>query len=279
MKKQIYALTDYKNNFGSKWGSIPYRSGFNKDLLRKHFNKFGWDIKFIQFKNVSFNDDWENKIVIYTSSEEKGLYYKSYIEDIILGLGRVGAIVIPRYDFLRSNNNKVYMEILREKLLGKELSGISSYLYGTLEELRRDLTERKIQFPCVLKTAGGAMSRGVYLANNTKDLLRYAKRISRTFHCFHEAKEIFRSKKYKGYQKESKFQHKFIVQNFIPELINDWKILIFGNHYYVLNRGIKVNDFRASGSGYNYFAGSESRITNEMLNFLKWLYNKFYHSG
>ena len=51
----------------------------------------------------------------------------------------------------------------------------------------------------------------------------------------------------------SKFRKKFLVQNFIPGLKNDWKVLVYGDKLYTLNRSTRKNDFRASGSGlFNY---------------------------
>ena len=45
------------------------------------------------------------------------------------------------------------------------------------------------------------------------------------------------------------FGSKIVIQNFIPGLKEDWKVLIFGNKFYVINRKTRPNDFRASGSG------------------------------
>lgn len=273
--KKIYALTDYKNHFGSKWKSNPYRSGYDKELLKKYFNKYGFDIEFSQFNRVDFRDDfWKNKAVIYTSSEEIGLYYKSFIEDIVLSLERKGAILLPKYDFLRANNNKVYMELLREDLLGEELSGNRSNYYGTFEELQKDISENKLAFPCVIKRAAGSMSRGVYLAKNKEEVLKFAKIISNTKNLKVGLKEKMRMKKHPGYRPESGYQNKFIVQSFIPGLTNDWKVIIYGNHYYILKRGIKDNDFRASGSHYNYKAGSKSEFPLHMIDTIEKIYNK-----
>lgn len=269
---KIFALTDYKNYFGSKWKSTPYRSGYDKSLLTKHFKKLDWDIEFIRFQDVDFKKDWSNKVVIYTSSEETGFHYKNFIEDIILGLERIGAIVLPRFDFLRANNNKVFMEILREQLLGEKLSGNSSSFYGSLEELEYDIERERINFPCIIKKAEGAMSRGVFLAKNKKELHNYAKKISHSSRPSSEIREFIRARKHQGYKKESNYQHKFIIQNFIPGLKNDWKILIYGNHYYILNRGIKQGDFRASGSQYNYKAGSKSELPEFLLDKVKKIY-------
>jgi len=270
---KIYALTDYKNNFGSKWKSKPYRSGYNKDLLGKYFAKYGFKIEFIRMKDICFTPDWKDRFVIYTSSEEVGLHYKSYIEDIILGLEKLGAKVIPGFDFLRANNNKVYMEILRDIYLGEKLSGNLSKKYGSLEELKLEMKAGKINYPCVIKPASGAMSRGVELAKNSHELLKYAKSLSKSSHFKTELKEKIRAYKYKGYQPESAYQKKFIIQNFIPNLKNDWKMIVYGDHYYILNRGIKENDFRASGSHHNYKAGSKSEFPIQMLDTINKIYD------
>lgn len=271
---KIYALTDYKGYFGSKWKAIPYRSGFNQQDLRTIFNKFHLEVEFIRYQDVIFSKSWENKIVIYTSSEEAGFYYKSFIEDVVLGLERAGAILLPGFDFLRANNNKVYMEILREQLLDERFEGNVSKGYGTLDELLIDLKKNKIDFPCVIKKAAGAMSRGVFLAKTENELIHNAKKISKTSNLRIVIKELIRAKKHSGYKVESKYQKKFIIQKFIPDLKNDWKILIFGNHYYVLNRGIKQNDFRASGSHYNYKAGSGAELPVNLLDSVRRLYEK-----
>ena len=273
--KKIYALTDYKGHFGSKWKAKPYRSGLDKESLIKYFANNNWEIQFIQFKDIDFKDNWKDKLIIYTSSEEFGLYYKSYIEDVVLGLVQAGAKVIPGYAFLRANNNKVFMEILREHLLKNIPTGIFSRVYGTINELEDDLSKNRLNFPCVIKKAEGAMSRGVFLAQEKSSLLKYAKAISNKHNIKGQIKETIRTYKHKNYKIESPYQGKFIVQNFVPNLTNDWKVLIYGNHYYVLNRGIRKNDFRASGSHFNYKAGSQARITETMLFKIKEIYNAF----
>lgn len=274
-KYKIFALTDYKGHFGSKWKSLPYRSGYDLGLLKDYFLKKGFEIEFISFREIDLhNFDWKNRLVLYTSSEEVGLNYKSFIEDMVLELERRGATLLPGYDFLRANNNKVYMEILRNRLIGTKLSGNKSRYYGTLEELKLDMAENKIKYPIVIKTAAGAMSRGVYLAKNEVELIKYAKKLSRTVNYKAELKELMRKSKYQGYKHESYYQSKFITQPFIEGLSNDWKILIYGDHYYILKRGIKENDFRASGSHYNYKAGSKSEFPIHMLDDVREIYNK-----
>lgn len=248
--KKIIALTDYKGIFGSKWGTVPYRSGFDKIIMKQSFEKQGYEIEFIKFNDVKFNKDfWNGKYVIYTSSEEVGLKYKDYIEDVIYGIELSGGIVIPNYSYLRANNNKVFMEILRKNKLRDQENVLNSTIYGAYEELQEDIANNKIDYPIVIKKSAGAMSRGVYLAKNESELIKYAKKCSRTKNILAEMKELIRLKKYPGYKAESKYQNKFITQSFIPGLKNDWKILVYWDKFFVLKRYNRLNDFRASGSG------------------------------
>ena len=272
----IYALTDYKNHFGSKWAAVPYRSGFDKKQLAHYFRKYGFDIEFIPCKNVDFNTEkWRGRIVIYTSSEERGLHYKQFIEDVVFGLHQVGTILLPGYNHIRANNNKVYMEIMQKLHFGYDPMILHSRVYGTFEELEDDVSGNRITYPCVLKKAAGGMSRGVFLAKNKGELINNAKKISRSPNYSGEIKELIRRRIHKGYKPESKYQNRFILQPFIPNLTNDWKVIIFGDHYYILKRGIKKGDFRASGSGVNYRSGREAGFPSQLLDALEQMYNTF----
>ena len=111
---RIIIITDYKNRFGSKWDAVPYNSGMKKKNLEKYFLQEKYEAKFIQFSEVKNLTNVENIPIIYTSSEDIGYHYKDYIEDIIFYLECKDAIVIPSYKYLRANNNKVFMELLRD---------------------------------------------------------------------------------------------------------------------------------------------------------------------
>lgn len=270
--KKIYLLTDYKGNFGSKHDAIPYRSGMNKELLIKTFNDYGYEAVFLNFSEVDFRKNWKDKIIIYTSQEDIGYHYKDYIEDIVYGLELAGANIIPNYKYLRANNNKVFMEILRDQLEVKEGLTIKSLHFGSLEELKNKID--KIDFPVVLKTAKGAMSTGVSLAKNKEDLKKKVENISRTKNIRKELWDFGRSLKRKRYIRESKHRGKYIIQNLIPNLKNDWKILIFSEKYFVFQRNVRKNDFRASGSGQlDYHYGSKCSFPDGMLQFAKKIYD------
>ncbi len=262
---KILALTDYKAKFGSKHFDSPYRSGMDKEKLRKYFLESGIEVDYISFHDIDFAGDFYGKNIIYTSSEDIGYHYKSFIEDIVYGLELAGANVIPHYRWLKANNNKVFMELLRALIL-KE-SRLTSHIFGTLEELLAIMDE--IKFPCVLKESEGASGTGVFLTNNRNELVEKVKRIARTFHLKEDIKDYLRSVRHEGYRKESLYRRKFIVQDLIPGLKNDWKIYIFGEKVYAFLRPIlKGRDIRASGGGYdNYFYGMDASLPDGMLDF------------
>ncbi len=265
---KIYLLIDYLGRFGSKHYDSPYRSGMDKSKLKKKFAVYGYDAAFIPFSQVDFRKtEMIGQPVVYTSQEDPGYYYKSFIEDIVYGLELHGAIILPSYKYLRANNNKVFMELLREKFFHGEIENIYSYRFGCLEELHSVI--KNIQFPCVLKSSAGASGSGVFLVKNKIELIKKAKKISRTKNFFFEFWDWGREKKHKGYIRESKYRSKFIIQEFIPGLRNDWKIYIFGDKLFIFYRPIlKGRGIKASGGGYeNYFYGQNSNAPNGIFNF------------
>ena len=244
--KTIYALCDYQGRFGSKYFGEPYKSGMDKEILKKAILDSGYNLHYRYFTDIKFIDTFKNQFVIYTSQEDPGYYYKSFIEDIVYNLEMHGAITIPSYKFLRANNNKVMMELLR-KLYLPEMYQLQVMCFGTYEELKREINN--IPLPCVLKLSEGAGSKSVFFASSEAELLGKVKNVARTPYFKEEIRDILRLVKYKGYKRKSLYRKKFIVQEFIPDLSNDWKVLIFWDKYYVLRRKNRPNDFRASGSG------------------------------
>jgi glutathione synthase/RimK-type ligase-like ATP-grasp enzyme len=268
--KKIVALTDYRGYFGSKYNAIPYQSGMDNELLTKYFESFDSKIEFLPFFKVIELPLTQLKeyTFIYTSSEDINYYYKSFIEDVILYLEKNGAFVIPSYSYLRANNNKVYMELMRISLK-LDNDSLKTKIYGCYEEYLNDFD--KLKFPIVYKKSEGAMSKGVGISYTSNHLENKIKNISRTKNIFNELWELGRSFKHKGYITKSKYRKKYIIQSFIPNLDGDYKILIFANKYYVLKRSTKKNDFRASGSGIRNY--SENLPTN-LLNFAKDVFDK-----
>lgn len=267
---KIIALTDYNRRFGSKYFDNPYRSGMDKELLKKYFNNENYDIEFrmIDDRNI-FNKNSNDCFVIYTSSEDPGYYYKSYIEDIVLAYELAGAKVIPPYIYLRANNNKVFMDLLQKKYLDS-LTNIETHILGTLEDLLQIID--LVEYPQVFKVASGAKSRGVFLAECRSELICLVKKYNSTGKLAFRLKEYARPFKHNGYARESFYRNKFIIQKLIPGLLNDWKVLIFGKKYYVLKRLNRKNDFRASGGGRLIY---ETELPVGFLDYAESIFNKF----
>jgi hypothetical protein len=247
--KRIIILTDYKGFFGSKQKTLVYRGGLNIIRLIEHFRNFGYEANACQFSKIDYVRIKESKpIILYTSSEDRNQFYKSFIEDIICNLGIAGFFVIPEYKYLKAHNNKVAMELLRTLAMPDYIKTIDSRCFGTLEELID--YQDQVKYPTVIKSACGSLSRGVYLTHSADDLIKKARKISKSFDFKHDLKELLRLLKHNGrYKKESFCRRKFVIQDFIPGLKDDWKVLVFANRCYVLNRRVRKNDFRASGSG------------------------------
>ncbi len=245
---KIYLLTDYKGMFGSKAAACPHRSGMDKDRLKHSFAENGLDAIFFPFHRVDLcKTYWNGVPIAYCSSEDSNLTYKSYIEDICYGLEIKGAQLVPAYKYLKAHHNKVFMEVLRDLLEVESARSIKSSTFGCLEEFEDSCEE--LEYPVVLKPASGAGSRSVCLVKNEEEARAKAMKISRSRDWVNEAREIARTLKYRGLVKDSRHRCKFIAQNLIPGLKNDWKILIFADKYYVLRREVRPADFRASGSG------------------------------
>lgn len=240
-------LTDYKGHFGSKHAAVPYRSGFDRDLLARSLGERGYRAQFLGFCDVDFRSrDLEGRPVLYTSAEDHDLHYKAFIEDVVLGLEAAGARVIPPFRLLRAHHNKVFMEILRD-LAQPGPGELAARSFGTLEELQARLA--KVPLPAVVKTAAGSMGRSVLLCRSREELLRGAARVSASRHLPTDLWDLGRKLRRRGYVRESLHRRRFVVQAFLPGLTSDWKVLVYGRRYYVLLRRTRPGDFRASGSG------------------------------
>ncbi len=247
MADDIILLTDYKGYFGSKQKSEVYRGGVDIRTLKSYFGDFGLTLVPMQYSEIDLKrNEFGGKYVLYTSEEDPDRLYKGYIEDLILALELGGAKVIPEFKYLRAHENKVFMELLRDLSPCEPLRKLESRKFGCIEELQSGLTG--LDYPSVVKSATGAMSKGVFIASDAAHLGKVAKKVSRSRNRMYEFKDGLRSLKHKGYKKDSLHRNKFIVQDFVPDLKNDWKVLIFWDKIYILYRGVRDNDFRASGS-------------------------------
>lgn len=244
--KKIIILLDYKGRFSSKWAAKPYCSGMDLNKIEKNFNAHEIEVEFMHYTEVNFRErDFKGEIVLYTSSEDDDLRYKSYIEDVVYALELQGTNLLPSYTLLKAHHNKVFMELLRDLSSNDAIKNIRSQHFGTKE----DYFKVNHSYPEIIKGAAGAVSSSVFKIDMIKEVNGTVSRVARSKAIKYEIRDELRAMKHSGYVKESRFRNKFVTQNFISGLNNDWKIIVFGEKYFILERTPKEDDFRASGSG------------------------------
>jgi glutathione synthase/RimK-type ligase-like ATP-grasp enzyme len=266
--RNILILVDDRGFFYSSTREV----GGSMDVIKikKKLNNLGYNVEVKKFYEINFSESYKNIIILYQSTEDPDLKYKGYIEDILLGLKNSGAILVPGFEEFRAHHNKVFMEVLRNvKGLNKK-TNMNSRVYGTLEEFIED--KENHDYPLVIKSSFGSRASGVYKANSENEAIRKIKKISQT-PTFINSKRAIKSlfNKYK-YIPISNFRNKFIVQNYIPNLKGDYKILVYGNKYYPLERKNRKRDFRASGSGLFSFP---KEVPLELLEYTLEVFNLF----
>lgn len=277
MSRDIYLLLNYKGFFGNKYKSVPLASGFDKKIIEEQFHKEGFTVHFLYPSEVDLREDWKGKFILYTSMEDEGCLYKEYTDDVLYALSLKGAVLVPEMPFAKAHHNKVFMEMLRDIADIPEVKSIQSQHFGAFEEFDKSFDHQKDNTNWVLKSAAGASSLGVRLSHNKTELYKCAKELSASPTSLKlRLKEQGRKQKYKGYQMNSEHRNKFVVQNFIEGLGNDWKVLVYKDKYFVVQRPNRENDFRASGSGKSkYFFGTKAQIPDGMFDFAKRIYEGF----
>ena len=245
MVNSITLISDYRGAFYSSTTNAHTFCSMDVEKLAQRFEELGWDIRVIGFPDIDFAKDWTEKIVIYQSAEDPSLEYHSYIEDIVLGLTLAGARVIPDFPYLHAHHNKLFMEILRKTCGTPSINNLSSSYFGTFE----DFLKAEVKYPLVAKPAGGAGSKGIKLIRTAKEAVRVLKQMSRSPLNKAMLSEIIHRLTVKKRIPYSIRRQKFVLQEFIPKLSHDYKVLVYGNRFYVLRREVRANDFRASGSG------------------------------
>lgn len=268
--KKIILLVDYRSQYFS---STLYKgASLNIKNLIFYFKKLGYKVDITHFYQIDLrNKNYKNQYILYQSSEDPNLLYKEYIEDVLLALELQGAILVPEFKYFRAHHNKVFMEFLRDVSLNNDIKNLISNCYGTYEEYLADSCQlQKNTFVC--KSSSGSKSSNVYLVSNRKQRLVIPKKISKsfTFTNFKYTIELFL--KAQWFLPISNYRKKFIIQNFIPELEGDYRVIVYGNRYYVLYRKNRKNDFRASGSGL-FFLNPELPVG--LLDFAKNVYKSF----
>ena len=131
--KEIYIFIDYRNQF---YSSTKIRgAAVDVKRLDKYLTDLGYEVNVKPFTYINFRaQNYENKWILYQSSEDPGLFYKSYIDDLVFGLYLQKARLIPDFPFLMAHHNKNFMEVLRDLHPLPDIKNIIARPYGTYED-------------------------------------------------------------------------------------------------------------------------------------------------
>ncbi|MBD2781299.1 ATP-grasp domain-containing protein [Xenorhabdus szentirmaii] len=186
--------------------------------------------------------------------------FKHAILDVAYEIQSQGGILVPKYDFYLSHENKYYQEFYKKRC---NIETPNAILITT------SLSKPEVKnFPVVSKSYSGFGSNGVSLIKNKEELVKKIEKYMFSFISYNIVpyeliKRLIKIKiKYKN--KYPKKIGRVVLQDLIPDLKYDWKLLVFNNNIFALKRYTRDNDFRASGSGkFDY----DCRPSNELLLF------------
>lgn len=281
MDRKILILTDFKGYIGTSL--LPNQNGtLSGKILKKYFEEKGYLVEIKNLHELNTDLDWGGWYVIYPSNEASGLFYKEFIEDVILKLQIKGAILLPDFNLFRAHHNKVFEELYRTLLQDDRLKTVKSYIIYSPNDIK--YLRNKIVYPIVIKTSQGAGSSGVAIANSELDLIKKIYRMgkvkysSMNWNWYKEVHFLIGTLKRK-ILKQNKIiktpqREKIVLQTFISGLNCDYKVLVFGSKYYLLRREIRKNDFRASGSGKMFFPENLTMEEEKVLELAKTAYEE-----
>ncbi|MCD4711910.1 MAG: hypothetical protein K8R73_01385 [Clostridiales bacterium] len=256
---KIIMLTDYRGSFRQ---GIKQFLSMDKSLIIESFERAGMQVVELNYEQlINENIILSNEIIIYTSTQN--IKYKNYLDDILYALSKQNKL-LPRYEVFKAHENKGYQEILKREL---DIESLEFLYFGNFKGLERN-SKLITKYPIILKKLEGAGSTNVFKVNDQKELFSLVHKLNRpnnhTINILKRLKNKFLMKKLhlNEYLEEDNFMGSYILQEFVNGLNDDWKILIFGSRYYVLNRKVRNNDFRASGSGKLSFVDPPEKVLN-----------------
>ena len=292
---KLLILTD-DNHFFSDSYKIP--DGMNVDTLIKLFSAKGYDIQSYTITEIDWSADFSDTAVLYPYSKLSGLFYKGYIEDILLRLQYKGARLLPDFLCFRAHQNKIFMELMRQDFKHQELKTINSVCFGSLQGMLNYFDTAKqtgnsslMKFPMVLKLSVGSRGRGVFKIHSMEHLIKTVNKMTvvylRDFQSFFyrniannktaRVTQIIKNiaRKIAGAQQVRYLiiSHKFVLQPYIADLPGDYSVWVLGRKFYVKYRSNTVSDFRFSASGISSFPELNDEVV-KILDFAELAYEE-----
>lgn len=229
--------------------------GLDIHKIKTEIQKIGFiNVDILEYKElIPRINHAENFLIIPSLSYNK--IYQKYINDILsfLDSNYNNIKLFVSLEMIKSFENKGYQSLLMKKF---SFSEIGSFYYGDFDDI--DLNNH--HFPFVFKTVDGAVSSGIFLIRNVQDFNQLKRKYQKKsifskarFTYWLMKKKKLNNRNY-GFSDQSKLisfgqdRFSFVIQEFIPELECDYRLVYFGDRIFCYKRLVRENDFRASGS-------------------------------
>ncbi|MCU0639586.1 MAG: hypothetical protein MUF59_06935 [Candidatus Krumholzibacteria bacterium] len=250
---EILILTEKNGFFGQTrkpWVSI------DTGAFIEAFRAGGFKMETGTFDEMAnLGRDIRDRVIIYTFTQK--FHVRQYVKDVVFALSKKN-MIIPSYDMLKCHEDKGYQELFKKE------AGIGSlrafYFSDPAAVWKHDFT-----WPAVLKSIEGSNGKQVWLARNRDELEKLLKRhfisVPARDRLDLLRRKYFRAKKsygeYPEYTNEKDLEQyreyvtdyrPFIIQEYVPGLEHDYRVLVLYDRLYVTKRHVRDNDFRASGA-------------------------------
>lgn len=256
LKNNRLFIVSYNGYFGH---GLNVDNSLNIDILYQNLCE-NFDVKLIDVQDL-LNMEIKNDDFFWITSHQNP-DVKKYLNDISIGLFLDSQEqIIPSLKLYLSHDNKGIQSLLYNK--GKDIGLIN-------QQYKLDyclINDNK-----VFKTISGAGGQGVSIVNNNKmkkKLLELRWRTITIFEMKMECKEFVKkifSRNRISYSDYIRKRTPYVLQDFIPSLKYDYKVLVFMENVYVLKRNVRKGDFRASGSGNFEFVRPNKDLVSYALN-------------
>lgn len=274
-KKEIVLLTGSNRFFGQTrkpWVSM------NTELIASGMREKGFSVReFTIADQVNKPQLLENEVIFYTFSQVGNV--RDYLTDLMIVLNK-NNFLVPSLDLLLCHENKGYQEVLKSNL---NIHDLKSFYFSSVDEA----ADYDIAFPAVLKFPEGSNGKFVFLVNSMDELRKKISQINRQS-IFVKAdllrrkfvrgrrtssqKNFDKKKDYQLYKEYIRKEKRYIIQEYIPALKYDYRVLIIDDHYFVMKRFTKEDDFKASGTKIQDY---NPQLPKELLSYSKSIYSKF----
>lgn len=251
--KELYILTGYDGFIGQTrkpWVSLD-TPRFVEELTR-----LGYQPRVHEYHEVvNGKVKIENSPVFYSFSHRHNLH--DYIRDLLIYLEGQGNTLIPSYRMFSCHENKGWQELNKNSL---GIHGLKALYFSS----KRELKHYELRFPLVFKTLTGSNSTGVALVHSVEDIYRQLAKHEPTLSLgkkldFWRRKHLRRKKVFPGfpnydlrrdaenYIDYATSEIPFVLQEYVPGLSCDYRVLALGEKYFISKRLTREGDFRASG--------------------------------